>query len=177
MTFVKWFLYLSALGVFVWYVFFRDLSSTKITASESTKIEEVDQSEELASTPEKIINNEFTNDGDTETLEESIDSIPEDFVDVIDEPEVAFEPVVEEESIVSTSNGINLDNKYLVVVGSFGKKSNADRMLKKIIKAGHEGTITLIRGLHRVVVSSSNNEEEAEKINAAFPEAGFVLAQ
>ena len=76
---------------------------------------------------------------------------------------------------------ININSKYLIVVGSFGVKANADRMLKHVQNNGIEATITLIRGLNRVVIASTNNEAEAEKLldqfTHTFNEPAFILEQ
>jgi hypothetical protein len=81
-----------------------------------------------------------------------------------------------------TANGsVNINSKYLIVVGSFGVKSNADRMLKRVQDSGKEGTITLIRGLHRVVTASTDDQNDAQQLRAHFThiykEQAFILEQ
>ena len=66
-------------------------------------------------------------------------------------------------------------------MGSFGKKSNADRMLQRVKDSGKEGVITNIRGLHRVVTASSDDHSDAKDLRAHFThiykEQAFILTQ
>ncbi|MGB0850343.1 MAG: SPOR domain-containing protein [Bacteroidia bacterium] len=167
---MKWFLYISALGAFIWYVFLRDIDS-KASQTSAENQEEVleNQLSEPEEVEEEYVTEKqkaFIEDTTSETITEEVisEEVPE-----------AVETTTEEKPLENAA--INLSDKYLVVVGSFGNKSNADRMLKKVQDQGFDGVITKINGLHRVVVSSSNSEEDAERTNKEFPEAGFVLAQ
>lgn len=170
MTFVKWFLYISALGAFIWYVFLRDLDSD-ISQPVSENQEEV--SEDLTTESEQLEEEYVIADQDTFQNDTATETVAEE---VIAEEDTEFVESTSDEQ-PTAGESINLNDKFLVVVGSFGNKSNADRMLKKVQDQGFEAVITKINGLHRVVVSSSNNEVDAERTNKEFPEAGFVLAQ
>jgi hypothetical protein len=108
---------------------------------------------------------------DTETVDADItesETLPEEFE-------------TEEFTAPTTNDFVNINNKYLIVVGSFGVKSNADRMLKRVKDSGKEGTITLIRGLHRVVTASTDDQNDAQQLRAHFThvykEQAFILEQ
>ena len=79
------------------------------------------------------------------------------------------------------STGIQLGDKYLVVVGSFGSKANANKLEKSLRKKGMEVTQTKIRNLNRVVIASATDEASAEAIKSDYLQktgaSAFVLEQ
>jgi hypothetical protein len=156
MNFLKWFAYSIAFCAFVWFVFFRPLTSnstSELARADADTTENVDQPTEDNSTIEDV---------------ENTDSYTE-----IEETFAKTEP--------ETNGSINLNSSYLIIVGSFGKKSNADRMLQRVKDSGKEGVITNIRGLHRVVTASSDDHSDAKALRAHFThiykERAFILAQ
>lgn len=76
---------------------------------------------------------------------------------------------------------IRLNDSYLVLIGSFGKLSNAQKMVKRAETKNIPAKIKKIGRLHRVIIFSSNSEKEAkftEQIHQnTFSEKPFVLAQ
>jgi hypothetical protein len=166
MNFFKWSLYLLALSAFIWFVFFKPLGGTapiKVLTESETAIPEEEASEYL---PESTIE-------DTETVDADItesETLPEEF----ENEEITVHPP-------ATNGSVNINSKYLIVVGSFGVKSNADRMLKRVKDSGKEGTITLIRGLHRVVTASTDDQNDAQQLRDHFThiykEQAFILEQ
>lgn len=101
------------------------------------------------------------------------------------ETPVVEEPVVKQsETSPNTSVGssnLNLDSPYLLVVGSFGSKANANRLQKKLTSGYPNATVKYINGLNRVIISTYNSEEEAERQKSNYISAtggsAFVLAQ
>jgi cell division protein FtsN len=159
MNFLKWFAYSIAFCAFVWFVFFRPLTSnstSELARADADTTENVDQPTEDNSTIEDV---------------ENTDSYTE--IEEIEETFAKTEP--------ETNGSINLNSSYLIIVGSFGKKSNADRMLQRVKDSGKEGVITNIRGLHRVVTASSDDHSDAKALRAHFThiykERAFILAQ
>jgi cytoskeletal protein RodZ len=166
MNFFKWSIYLLALSAFIWFVFFKPLSHTepaKIQLDSETVVSEEEDTEYL---PESTIE-------DTETAETDVtasDTLPEEF----ETEKITVHPP-------KTNSSVNINSKYLIVVGSFGVKSNANRMLKRVKDSGKEGTITLIRGLHRVVTASTDDQNDAQQLRDHFThiykEQAFILEQ
>lgn len=159
MNFLKWFAYSIAFCAFVWFVFFRPLTSnstSELAGADADTTENMDQPTGDNSTIEDV--------GNTDSYTETED-IEETFAET--EPEI--------------NGSINLNSSYLIIVGSFGKKSNADRMLQRVKDSGKEGVITNIRGLHRVVTASSDDHSDAKDLRAHFThiykEQAFILTQ
>ena len=167
MNFLKWFAYSIAFCAFVWFVFFRPLTSNStseiigsdtaekgdLPRAENPTIEDVENTDSYTATEEVVSEN-------TEIV-----GLEETFAETAPE----------------TKGSINLNSSYLVIVGSFGKKSNADRMLQRVKDSGKEGVITNIRGLHRVVAASSDDHSDAKALRAHFThiykEQAFILTQ
>jgi cell division septation protein DedD len=74
------------------------------------------------------------------------------------------------------SSSIAVEDSYLIVIGSFGVKANATRLMKNSIKEGRDAKMKYINGLHRVIVASSENEVEAEQIKEYFAQEYGVSA-
>lgn len=76
---------------------------------------------------------------------------------------------------------INTNNTYLVLVGSFGQLPNAKKMLGKVEMAGLNGVVKKIGRLHRVIIASSMNEQNAVAVKnrheKTFGEVPYVLKQ
>ena len=70
---------------------------------------------------------------------------------VREEKEEEKEPVA-----VSDDNA----EKYVIVLGAFGKKKNADRLAKKLAKDNYLPDVTLKNGLNRVGVQITCTQEE-----------------
>lgn len=169
MNFLKWLAYSIAFGAFVWFVFFKPLSTTsatKIADSTTDDTENIDQSTIDNSAIEDV------QDSKNETIDEK-------YEEPVSENINAIEEVTPPKN--TTSGSINLNSKYLIVVGSFGKKSNAERMLRRVQKSGKDGVITYISGLHRVVTASSDDQNDAGDLRDHFThiykEQAFVLTQ
>lgn len=162
MTFFKWFLYLVALSAFIWFVFFRPMGENTALATEpSTKTTPTGDNPAENSRKQEIdysIENENVTENQDDAASESEDYVSE-----------------------TTNRGINLNNKYLIVVGSFGVKANAEKMLKRVENDGKEGVITSIRGLHRVITASTDDEGDAKNLRSHFThiykEQAFILTQ
>ena len=169
MNFLKWFAYSIAFCAFVWFVFFRPLTSnstSEIIGSGSDTAEKGD----LPTVENATIEDVDNMDNYTETEE----IVPEN-TEIVDIEETFAETEPEK------NGSINLNSSYLIIVGSFGKKSNADRMLQRVRDSGKEGVITNIRGLHRVVAASSDDHSDAKALRAQFThiykEQAFILTQ
>jgi hypothetical protein len=169
MNFLKWFAYSIAFCAFVWFVFFRPLTSnstSEIIGSGSDTAEKGDLPTVENPTIEDIEN--------TDSFTETEEIVPEN-TEIVDIEETFAETEPEK------NGSINLNSSYLIIVGSFGKKYNADRMLQRVRDSGKEGVITNIRGLHRVVAASSDDHSDAKALRAHFThiykEQAFILTQ
>lgn len=158
MNFFKWTLFFVALGAFIWFIFFKPMNTATKT--------------DLATTVDTSLTEESGEYIPERTVE---DSQIEENTQEKNEPE---EPIVSE---ISEDGAIDLNSKYLIVVGSFGVKKNADRMLKRVTGSGKNGVITKIRNLHRVVTASTDDEQDAEQLKSHFThvykERAFILEQ
>lgn len=169
MKLIKWFGYFSLLGLFIWFVFLRNIDNQEVEI-ESTS---TNQSQEDDLSIDSSIEEEFLAMDD---FEESTD---------VEEPElqedeyIDFEPDTVEEFAPSYSDGIDPNNKYLIVIGSFGEKRYAEAMLERIMDKGIDGTIVLVNNMHRVVTASSNDQADAINLRDHFThslnETAFVL--
>ena len=76
---------------------------------------------------------------------------------------------------------ISTNKPYLVLVGSFGKLTNAQKMLKRVERKGLNGIIKKIGSLHRVIIASSLSEQDAIAVKnqhkKTFGEVPYVLKQ
>ena len=154
MNFLKWFGYLALCAVFIWFVF-RPLHMGGATDTIATDSNTVVQDNDPRTTIE-----------DTDDLDQTdnFDETSEDSDSENNEPSNTTDI---DEGIIS-NNGINLNNKYLIVVGSFGKLSNANRMLAKVKSNGQDAQLTKIRNLHRVVAASTDTEADAKNLRSHF---------
>ena len=197
MTFIKWFLYFLALGAFIWYVFLR-----KITA-EALKPAAIEAVSELENIDSDSVANQTDQTEDTDLSEEEIwedidssvivsnddwsesDNVvpvenPKDEED--NESEIGNQESSESEPIVEKPlTQLNLDARYLVVIGSFGSKANANRLLDKVSQIYPDSEISFINGLNRVVIASYDEENAAEQKKSNYISStggsAFVLAQ
>lgn len=164
MNLIKWFAYLTLCATFVWFVFFKPLriNSAETVTSDSGFAEDLPVDTSLVA---------FIDTTENYTLEEVS----------VDTPEEQPNEAIKEERKTATKDGINVNSKYLVVVGSFSVKSNAEKLLAEIKKNGKDGVITNIKGLHRIVTASSDNEVDAQKLRDQYAqsveEKAFVLEQ
>ena len=169
MNFLKWFAYSIAFCAFVWFVFFRPLTSN----STSEIIGSGSDTAEKGDLP-TVGNPKIEDIENTDSFTETEEIVPEN-IEIVDIEETFAETAPE------TKGSINLNSSYLIIVGSFGKKSNADRMLQRVRDSGKEGVITNIRGLHRVVAASSDDHSDAKALRAHFThiykEQAFILTQ
>lgn len=167
MNVLKWLGYLLLLGLFIWFVFFRQFNpfATKTDNMTSTTTQQV--LGDVTST-EDVVDDAF--------VDENTDNAP-----VIDDfPETnATEIETPKNDANAQSSGIDLSQRYLIVVGSFGKKANADRMLKRVLNDGNKGVITMVNGMHRVVTGSTDDLSNAKKLRDHFThiykETAFIL--
>ena len=167
-----WLLYVTSLCLFVWWGFFKptDFSVKNIytdnrpgTNQETVKIN-------IPKTDETYLSNN-------------------DSVALVDTPQAEIKPQkyslktekIIIEKVADEQTEINTNESYLVLVGSFGKLSNANRMLNKVEKLGLPGTVKKIGRLHRVIIASSSNKKSATEIknrhNKTFDEKPYVLEQ
>ncbi len=172
MKFLKWFGYISLLLLFVWFVFLRGISFNSEKKEDTASVTE---------NMEEVENNDFVDDEASfidESNEEAYqeEAMDEELTEV--EEDVQEQEVIEEVSPISTG-GIDLSKKYLIVVGSFGNRSNADRMLKRVKDSGKDGVIEKIRGLNRVITASSDDQNDAQNLRDHFThiykETAFIL--
>jgi hypothetical protein len=169
MNFLKWFAYSIAFCAFVWFVFFRPLTSnstSEIIGSGSNTAEKGDMPRAENATIEDVEN--------TDSYTETEEVISENTEIVAIEETFA-------ETAPETKGSINLNSSYLIIVGSFGSKSNANRMLQRVKDSGKEGVIINIRELHRVVAASSDDHNDAKALRSHFThiykEQAFILTQ
>lgn len=182
MKVLQWVLYFILLGAFVWFVFFRDVVLFAKSDSPESMVSEEPLSEEMESSDDHYLDDEAA------FVDEA--SQPDTFTDV--ERELSnsdnneFEVVENQtpQAVDEPSNpvgSIDLNKKYLVIVGSFGKLSNAERMLKRVEKSGNQAVITKINGLNRVVAAATDDNGTAnrkrDEFTALFKERAFVLEQ
>ena len=170
MNVLKWILYLAALGGFIWFVFFREFNPFSGTDDPPVVTDITSDS------------SAYTETDTTSYAYESDTASEETYVE-----EETIDPIVEEEVVVDNppketpSTGIQLGDKYLVVVGSFGSKANANKLEKSLRKKGMEVTQTKIRNLNRVVIASATDEASAEAIKSDYLQktgaSAFVLEQ
>ncbi len=164
MNLIKWFAYLTLCATFIWFVFFKPLriNSAETVTSDSGYTEDL---------PVDTSSVAFIDTTESYTLEEVS----------IDTPEEQSNESIKEEKKTATNDGINVNAKYLVVVGSFSVKSNAEKLLAKLKKNGKDAVITNIKGLHRIVTASSDNEVDAQNLRDQYAqsveEKAFVLEQ
>ena len=172
---MKWFLYSFAFSAFVWFVFFKpvDYNTSLATQSNNEEIpEELDTYTDMPGKEEE----EITYDIDHESIEDTMQIVNEE-TSVIDFPLDVIDNTAGDYTDSENINSINLNKRYLIVVGSFGVKSNANRMLRKLKEGGSDGIITTIRGLHRVVMASTDDKTEAISLRLQFTEPAFILRQ
>ncbi len=154
MNILKWLGYFILLGLFIWFVFFRNYSFNQ--ASKQTIDQEI----------ENLENND---------IDEPILGDDTSFVDEVDNAEEEFS----ENDNNSESTNICLNKKYLIVVGSFGNIKNAERLLNRVKMNGNNGTIKNINGLNRVITASTNDEGDAKNLKEhftnIFKERAFIL--
>ena len=170
MNFGKWFLYFIGFGAFVWFVFFRPMGNGSALAS--TEKGDAQQEETDPSSTDQY---------DNTNTEDGIDYSETDEDYATDVETETVEPTEDKSESIASGNSINLDSRYLIVVGSFGVKANADRLLKKTIADGRDAKTKYINGLHRVVAAASDDEANAKDLRAHFTHVykvkAFILEQ
>lgn len=184
MNFLKWFTYILAFTAFVWFVFFRPTNlSNLFAASDPTA---VDQGE-TSGTEEPTT--DITSDSIDPYVEDTASYADESTVgDVIDDTytetttdETIDESTTDATDVVNSSGSINVNDPYLLLVGSFSKRSNAENFLRKLQSKGKEGVIKEIRGLHRVIAASTGDKADSKNILDQFTQRynmeAFVLKQ
>ena len=167
-----WLLYVTSLCLFVWFVFFKptDFSIQNIYAENKPSINQETVKIDIPKTAETNLSND-------------------DSVALVDTPQGEIKPQKDSlktkkiiiERVADEQTEINTNQPYLVLVGSFGKLSNANRMLKRLEKLGLPGTLKKIGRLHRVIIASSSSKKSATEIknrhNKTFDETPYVLEQ
>lgn len=182
MKVLQWVLYFFLLGAFVWFVFFRDVTLFAKSDNPESMVSEEPFSEEMESGDYDYLDDEaaFVDEAsqpDTFTdVERELSNSDNNEFEVVENQ--TPQPVDEPSNL---GGSIDLDKKYLVIVGSFGKLSNAERMLKRVEKSGNQAVITKINGLNRVVAAATNDNDAAnrkrDEFTALFKERAFVLEQ
>ena len=167
-----WLLYVTSLCLFVWGVFFKpsDFSIKNIYTDNRPSINQETVKVNIPKTTETYLSND-------------------DSVGLVDTPQAEIKSQkyslktkkIIIEKVADEQTEINTNESYLVLVGSFGKLSNANRMLNKVEKLGLPGTVKKIGRLHRVIIASSSNKKSATEIknrhNKMFDEKPYVLGQ
>ncbi len=195
MIILKWIAYILALGAFIWYVFLRgtdfsfdDKSSVQAEVSSQIESDYTDSSENIepidaSEYVEEATDDYFAEDSSESTVYEeevSVSEIPEDLNITTIESETP-ETEATSSNEVEIDESLNTNASFLLIVGSFGNKSNADRLLKKVKSEYPKSTVTFTNGLNRVIVSSFNDEEAAEVAKSQYIQntggSAFVLAQ
>jgi hypothetical protein len=170
---MKWLGYLALCAAFIWFVFFRpfNTNSAELVNSDNTQTEDINDESSFVEDVIDVTDNSDYNISD-DTYDNSSDTVAN--TDVIDNS------ATDNSSSISDGS-INLDSKFLIVVGSFGNKSNADRMLNRVKSDGKDGKMILIRGLHRIVTASTNDRTDARNLRQHFThiykEQAFILKQ
>ncbi len=187
MNFLKWLAYFVAVFAFIWFVFFRPVGDKMTTTSETTR-DTSPKPEEKNSEIEDFADLEIY-DSDTVIIIDSQTNIAENEGELeSDAYDIQQTPILEETTTtnetpidVVSSNRVNLDENYLIVVGSFKVMNNAKNLLKTFEEMDFGGKITKINGLHRVVIASSNNEVVArqtlKEFTKNYQKPAFVLKQ
>jgi hypothetical protein len=167
MNVLKWLGYVLILGLFIWFVFFRQFNpfASKTDNMTSTTTQDVLSENTLS---DDIVDDAFVDENTDITS--VIDDFPETNSTEIETPK---------NDANAQSSGIDLNQRYLIVVGSFGKKANADRMLKRVLNDGNQGVIKTVNGLHRVITGSTDDLSNAKKLRDHFThiykETAFIL--
>jgi hypothetical protein len=137
-------------------------SKTKVTAYHKRQLMNV-------SSPEKEVLSEVSFNetlGDDVYEENLLNDSNEDITDPLKEIEdifVADTTFVEKETYASIEP-VSLEKGYFVIGGCFGKKSNADKLVKEFIDKGYEAMIVdQNKGLHRVSFGKYSSRKEAKK--------------
>ena len=115
------------------------------------------------STASLLPNSTITEGNTSNELEAEKEELAEELIEekqtteVIEETHVAKES--EEEAIDKTKEHVE---KFVIVLGAFGKRKNADRLAKKLAKDNYLPDITLKNGLNRVGVQITCSPEEVK---------------
>ncbi len=145
MKFIQWFVYLLFCAALIWFAFIRIPNQVDNLEPQ----EDVNEDEFAEFTQEELI-------PEDENLEEEavIDSFVEDTFEYTDFESFEDETVSPEPEIQS----------YIVVAGSFGTQSNADKMVNQLSNQGVNAEVQEIGGMFRVIVGSGNSMVEANAI-------------
>ena len=156
-----WLLYLISLSLFVWFVFFkpRNFELQNLFDTAKTKSENIAR---------------------VDTLTKLIKKVPKKIK--IDSTLLVAKQEEQDDNPSKVSEiAINTNNSYLVLVGSFGQLTNAQKMLRKVEIAGLNGVVKKIGRLHRVIIASSMKEKDAiivkNRHEKTFGEVPYVLRQ
>lgn len=105
-------------------------------------------------------------------------AVSETSENVVEEDTMAMvveEPVIEEPALIEEEPLPEIDEnaeEFVIVLGAFGKKRNADRLSKKLEKDNYFPDVTLKNGLHRVGVQLTCTPEEL-KTHLAFLQENY----
>lgn len=158
--------------LFVWFSFFKptNFSIQNIYAENKPSINQETVKIDIPKTAETNLSND-----DSVALVDTPQAEIKPQKDSLKTEKIIIEKVADEQTEIKTNE------PYLVLVGSFGKLSNANRMLKRLEKLGLPGTIKKIGRLHRVIIASSSSKKSATEIktrhNKTFVETPYVLEQ
>jgi hypothetical protein len=139
MQFFKWLLYFVSLTIFVWFVFFRNESSTSALVNTTATID-LEQLEL------------FPDPGFVDDLEESINDNSEGKMT----NDIVSPDVIENSEQIATS-------EYIIVLGSFSEEKNAKAHQEKISQFGLKPQISFKEPFYRVVLESFKTESEAKQ--------------
>jgi len=158
----QWLLYLTSLGLFIWFIFFKpsNFELQHLFDFEKTKHEKNIACEDTLIKPVKKVPEKIKIDSTLLVIQpKDLDNNPSEDLDVT----------------------INTNNTYLVLVGSFGQLPNAQKMLRQVEAAGLNGVVKKIGRLHRVIIAASMTEKDAVAVKnrhkKTFGEVPYVLKQ
>lgn len=153
----KWILYGLAFIGFLWFVFIRNTPLSDFPKDSKGNIVIGEYSDSAEGNNEEFVDDEGSFVDETDqiepNLEEELENTEEETSDVLDE-----------------------NKAFLIVVGSFGDKTNADKMLEKVMNDGHNGKIIYKDPLYRVIAASTDDLSDAKQLQDHFTHAYGVKA-
>lgn len=151
---IKWIIYILALIGFLWFVFIRNSSLSDFPRDEDGNIKIGSYSDSAFTEPE------------TPPIDDEAAFVDDEPIASVD----TFTGAVDENELLDESK------KFLIVVGSFGDKANAEKMLQKVFDDGHQGKIIYKEPLYRVIAAATDDLNDAKQLQNHFTHAYGVKA-
>jgi cell division protein FtsN len=151
---IKWIIYILALLGFLWFVFIRNSPMSDFPRDDQGNIRIGEYS-------------------DSSEYEDTDDPIDDESAFVEEEPIASIDttPVNSDQEELLDAN-----KRFLIVVGSFGDRSNAEKMLEKVLDDGHDGKIIFKEPLYRVIAAATDDLNDAKQLQDHFTHAYGVKA-